>query len=317
MAKASSYDEEFIVNSRGLELFTCQWLPASREPKALIFICHGYAMECSITMESTAIRLVEAGYAVFGLDYEGHGKSGGLSGYMDSFDDLVDDCCIHFRSVCERKENKGRMRYMLAESMGGAVSLLVHRKMPGFWDGAVLVAPMCKIADDVKPPTVVVTVLMTLCNVIPTWKIIPTKDIIDLALKQPHIRDEVRSNPYCYKGRPRLKTGHELLRVSLELEKTLNQVSLPFIVLHGEEDRVTDIGVSRQLYKEASSSDKTFKSYPGMWHGLLYGETPENINAVFVDIIGWLDAKTSQGNSRLEREQKMAEDDGDHRAKDK
>ena len=29
--------------------------------------------------------------------------------------------------------------------MGGAVALLLHRKNPSFWDGAVLVAPMCKV----------------------------------------------------------------------------------------------------------------------------------------------------------------------------
>jgi len=37
------------------------------------------------------------------------------------------------------------MRYLLGESMGGAVALLLHRKKPDFWDGAVLVAPMCKV----------------------------------------------------------------------------------------------------------------------------------------------------------------------------
>lgn len=29
--------------------------------------------------------------------------------------------------------------------MGGAVALLLHRKKPEFWDGAVLIAPMCKV----------------------------------------------------------------------------------------------------------------------------------------------------------------------------
>ena len=29
--------------------------------------------------------------------------------------------------------------------MGGAVALLVHRKQPDYWDGAILVAPMCKV----------------------------------------------------------------------------------------------------------------------------------------------------------------------------
>lgn len=90
------------------------------------------------------------------------------------------------------------------------------------------------------------------------------------------------------------------------------QVSLPFILLHGEEDRVTDKSVSELLYKEAASPDKTLKLCTGMWHGLLYGEMPDNIDIVFSDIIGWLDERSSLGNSRLERERKSGQDDGQH-----
>lgn len=302
------YDEGHINNSRGLKLFTCQWRPKNQNPKALIFICHGYAMECSITMKSTAIRLAKAGFAIYGIDYEGHGKSDGLQGLVNSFDDVVQDCSDHFTSICEKKENRGKLRFLLGESMGGAMALLIHRKKPHFWDGAVLVAPMCKIADDVKPHPIVINILTKLAKIIPTWKIIPTNDIIDLAFKVPEVRQAVRANPYCYKGRPRLKTGYELLRVSTALEKQLDEISLPFYVLHGGEDRVTDKSVSKQLYDVAASTDKTFKLYPGMWHGLLYGETPENIDIIFSDIIGWLDERVASGNARLENELKAQND---------
>lgn len=302
------YDEEFITNSRGLKLFTCQWVPLKQEIKGLIFLCHGYAMECSITMNSTALRLAEAGFAVYGIDYEGHGKSAGLAGYISSFDAVVDDCSAHFTNISEKEESKGKMRYLMGESMGGGVVLLLHRKKPEFWDGAVLVAPMCRLADEMKPHPIVVNILTKLCDIIPTWKIIPGQDIIDLAFKVPEVREQVRANPYCYKGRTRLKTGNEILKASLDIEKHLNEVSLPFIVLHGGDDKVTDKNVSEQLYNVAASTDKTFKLYPGMWHGLLYGEPPENIDIVFTDIIGWLDVRVSQGNSRLEREEKHQND---------
>ena len=29
--------------------------------------------------------------------------------------------------------------------MGGSIALLLHRKEPAYWDGAVLLAPMCKV----------------------------------------------------------------------------------------------------------------------------------------------------------------------------
>lgn len=43
------------------------------------------------------------------------------------------------------QEYMGKARFLYGESMGGAVSLLLHQKDPSFWDGAVLVAPMCKV----------------------------------------------------------------------------------------------------------------------------------------------------------------------------
>lgn len=304
------YEEEFIVNARGLKLFTCSWIPKNEEPKALIFMCHGYAMECSISMNSTARRIAKEGYGVYGIDYEGHGKSSGLQGYVSSFDNVVEDSSSFFTSISEKKENREKKRYLLGESMGGAVALLIHRKQPDFWDGAILVAPMCKIAEDMRPNPLVINVLTKLCKIIPTWKIIPTQDIIDIAFKVPEIRKQIRENPYCYKGRPRLKTGYELLRISSELEHKLNEVSLPFLLLHGEDDRVTDKLVSKQLYDEAMSDDKTLKMYPGMWHGLLYGETPENMDIVFSDIISWLEKKSivAYENSKSELERKHEND---------
>ncbi|KAF3786386.1 hypothetical protein EJ110_NYTH25560 [Nymphaea thermarum] len=257
-------------------------------------------MECSISMKGTAIRLAEAGLAVYGIDYEGHGKSSGLQGLVSSFDQVVGDCYDFFATVSERKENREKKRFLLGESMGGAVALLVHKRQPSFWDGAILVAPMCKIADDMKPNALLINISAKLCKIIPTWKIVPTKNIINVAIKEPKRREEVRSNRYCYKGRPRLKTGHELLKLSLQIEKSLHEVSLPFLIVHGQEDQVTDPSVSKLLYESASSTDKTLRLYPGMWHALTSGEPPENIELVFSDIINWLDQQITQGNPRLD-----------------
>jgi hypothetical protein len=72
-----------------------------------------------------------------------------------------------------------------------------------------------------KPHPVVVSILKAMTGIVPTWKIVPTNDVIDSAYKTQQKRDEIRSNPYCYKGRPRLKTAYELLKVSLDLEANL------------------------------------------------------------------------------------------------
>lgn len=302
------YEEEFITNNEGVKLFTCKWIPEGTEPKALVFLCHGYAMESSISMKGTAHRLVKGGYGVYGIDYIGHGRSEGLHGYIPSFDRLVQDCSDHFTSVAEKEQNRGKQRFLMGESMGGAVVLLLHRKKPEFWDGAILVAPMCKIAEDLRPSAIVTSFLTKLCKVIPTWKIVPTQDIIEAAVRDPESKKQVRANPYWYTGRPRLKTANELLNVTIDIENRLKEVSLPFIIIHGGDDKVTDPAISKLLYESASSTDKTFKLYDGMWHALTYGEFPENVDIVFKDVIGWLDERAMRGNERLEKEKKLSED---------
>ncbi|KAL0459697.1 UNVERIFIED_CONTAM: Caffeoylshikimate esterase [Sesamum latifolium] len=259
----------------------------------------GYGMECSNFMKGVGTKLASSGYAVFGIDYEGHGRSMGARCYIKRFDNIVNDCSDHFKSICAQEEYREKRRFLYGESMGGAVALLTHKKDPGFWHGAILVAPMCKISEKLKPHPVVISLLTAVEDVIPKWKIVPTKDVIDSAFKDPIKREEIRSNKLIYQQKPRLKTALEMLRTSMNLEDSLNEVTLPFFVLHGEADIVTDPEVSRALYEQASSSDKTIKLYPGMWHGLTAGEPDGNIEIVFSDIISWLDRRAGDEGSTL------------------
>jgi alpha-beta hydrolase superfamily lysophospholipase len=139
--------QEYVRNSRGMRLFSCSWVPkaGSSPPKALVFLCHGYAVECAVTMRGTGERLASAGFAVFGLDYEGHGRSDGLQGYVPDFHALVGDCDAFFVAKAVSTHSSSGRRFLLGESMGGAVALLPPRSRPDFWTGAVLVAPMCKV----------------------------------------------------------------------------------------------------------------------------------------------------------------------------
>lgn len=64
---------------------------------------------------------------------------------LSSFENVIIYICFGNGEYEEREENKGKIRFLMGESMGGAVVLLLARKKPDFWDGAVLAAPMCKV----------------------------------------------------------------------------------------------------------------------------------------------------------------------------
>lgn len=78
------------------------------------------------------------------------------------------------------------------------------------------------------------------------------------------------------------------------------QVFTPILLLHGEEDPVTNVTLTKDFYKKASSPDKTLKVYEGAWHGLLTGEPDEVVRAVLADVVAWLDARTEEKAATLE-----------------
>ncbi|KDO59013.1 hypothetical protein CISIN_1g018984mg [Citrus sinensis] len=179
--------------------------------------------------------------------------------------------------------------FLFGQSLGGAVALKVHLKQPNAWSGAILVAPMCKIADDMVPPFLVKQILIGIANILPKHKLVPQKDLAEAAFRDLKNRELTKYNVIVYKDKPRLRTALELLKTTEGIERRLEKVSLPLLILHGENDTVTDPSVSKALYEKASSKDKKCILYKDAFHSLLEGEPDDMIIRVFADIISWLD----------------------------
>lgn len=96
------------------------------------------------------------------------------------------------------------------------------------------------------------------------------------------------SDPLVYTGSIRVRTGYEILRITSYLQQNLRKLRVPFLVLHGTADTVTDPEASQKLYAEASSTDKTIKLFDGFLHDLLF--EPER-EAIMKDIIEWLNCR--------------------------
>ncbi|OIW21180.1 hypothetical protein TanjilG_30503 [Lupinus angustifolius] len=288
-------EEWYEKNWRGLEIFCKSWLPESGVPiKASVCFCHGYGDTCTFFFEGIARRIAASGYAVYAMDYPGFGLSEGLHGYIPNFDDLVYDVIEHYAKVKARPEVRGLPRFIMGQSMGGAVTLKVHLEESNKWDGVVLVAPMCKIADEVLPPDPVMKVLTLLSNVMPKAKLFPNQDLAELTFSEPSKRKLAVYNVVSYGDNPRLKTGMELIRATKEIESQVHKIYAPLLIMHGAEDKVTDPLISQFLYEKASSKDKTLKLYEGGYHGILEGETDERIFTIHDDIVSWLDSRVKK-----------------------
>ncbi|KAI5065296.1 hypothetical protein GOP47_0019991, partial [Adiantum capillus-veneris] len=276
------------ISPRGLRLFTRTVERAHTPPSACICMIHGYTNDISWTFQNTAIRFATMGYATFAMDIEGHGSSEGLKGFVPNLDFVAEDFYSFFMVQKQDPRYKNLPFFLFGESLGGGICLLVHLAHPQDFAGAILLSPMCKISDNIKPPWPLPQLLTFFSWLAPTWGVVPTKELRPLSFKDPAKLELSLQNPNRYVGKPRLGTAREMVRVTLYLSQQLQEVSLPFIVMHGGGDVVTDPEVSKALYETAKSTDKTLKLYDGMWHALLAGEYDADVDAIFNDIQKWL-----------------------------
>lgn len=98
------------------------------------------------------------------------------------------------------------------------------------------------------------------------------------------------ADPLVYTGPIRVRTGHEILRICSYLMHNLKSVSIPFLVLHGTADEVTDPLASQDLYDNAPSTIKDIKLYKGYLHDLLFEPERKDIGQ---DIIDWMQKRMS------------------------
>lgn len=274
-------------------LATTIMTPKHTRTRAVVCFCHGYTDHISFAKRIAYQRLCEAGIAFVGIEYEGHGRSDGPLGLISDWDELIHDVSQYFTQI------KTRFRrfplFLMGESMGGAVSYCVYKRVPDLFRGVIFVCPMCKISDDMLPPDYVVDFLKRIIgpsgttNLLSYLPIAPSKNNLDDLVNR--VKEKGVQNSRCpllFDRNPRLATARELIDTTQKVSHSLGSFDAPFIVLHGLADRVTDPRLSQCLYEESPSRDKTIKLYPGMWHALTTGEPDANIDLVFGDVIQWI-----------------------------
>ena len=137
---------------KGTNLFYQCWIPGG-EIKAILLIVHGLA-DHSGRFTNLITKYLPEGYAVYGYDQRGHGKSPGLKGYIDKFSCFVDDLDNFLRYI--RKKHPDTKIYIIGHSVGGTIATtfaLSHQKE---FNGLILSGAL------IKPGASVSKILMTI-----------------------------------------------------------------------------------------------------------------------------------------------------------
>ncbi|MCO5578434.1 hypothetical protein L7F22_032276 [Adiantum nelumboides] len=287
----TSWQTHLFLNSRKQTLFAQSWMPADgNKTRGLLILLHGLN-EHSGRYLHFAMQLNLQGYGVYAMDWIGHGGSDGLHGYVPSLDYVVADTKAFVHWVVDT--NSGLPCFLFGHSTGGAVALKAacQPSMESLLKGIILTSPALRV----RPTHPVFGVIAPVFSILlPTLQFkgankrgIPvSRDPAQLVAKY--------SDPLVYTGPLRIRTGSEILRITIYLQRNMEKVTVPFLVMHGTGDRVTDPAASQDLYLCAASKHKKLKLYDGYLHDLLFEPEREKITQ---DIMNWMDEALSMTQS--------------------
>ncbi|OIW20140.1 hypothetical protein TanjilG_02116 [Lupinus angustifolius] len=202
-----------------------------------------------------AKQLNANGYKVYGMDWVGHGGSDGLHGYVHCLDDAVSDMA------------------------------LLDPKVEAKIVGAAFTSP----AVGVEPSHPILLVLAPILSfLLPRyqWRSAYKKGLP--VSRDPQALIAKYSDPLVCTGPLRVRTGYEILRITGYLQQNFRKLRVPFFVLHGTADCITEPEASKKMYEQASSCNKSIKLYEGFSHDLLF--EPER-DVIARDIIRWVNSR--------------------------
>ena len=79
------------------------------------------------------------------------------------------------------------------------------------------------------------------------------------------------------------------MRATRHIQQRMENLTLPFLLIHGIADRITDPEGSAELYRRAQATDKTLSLFPNLYHETL--NEPEK-EQVLDEITEWMEEHT-------------------------
>lgn len=282
--EGSSWQYYLFVTLAGRILFTQSWTPVFGNSKAIVVLLHGLN-EHSGRYTRFSRQLNSHGYKVYGMDWIGHGGSDGLHGYVPSLDQAIADAKAFLEKV--KSENPSFPCFLFGHSTGGAIILkaALDPDVEKMVKGVVITSPALRV----RPAHPVFGVIAPIFSfLLPRYQFAAANKKGGAVSRDPLALLAKYSDPLVYTGPIRVRTGSEILRICSYLQQNMKRITVPFLVLHGTTDTVTDPDASQELYNQAASKHKTIKLYEGLLHDLLFEPEGDKIAS---DIIAWLDSK--------------------------
>lgn len=242
-------------------------------PRGVIVIAHGLG-EHSGRYDNLVKIMQDDGVSFYALDHRGHGRSEGKRGHVGSFSEYTEDLKTLFRLV--QKENQAVPVILLGHSMGGVIAFQYALKYPQDISGLILssagLIPAGELPIWKKLLAGVLSKIvpsLAMSNGLNSSDLSHDQAVVDAYVNDPLVHDRVSSRWFV-----------EFTRAGMESLRRASELSMPLLVIHGADDKIVDFRGSKEVMANASSLDKKFYLFEGLFHETMNEVSPEKEKVV-------------------------------------
>ena len=273
------HQEGVFRSVRGAGLYYQGWLPEGKVRAALLIV-HGLA-EHSGRYMNVVNRFVPLGYAVYGIDHLGHGRSEGRRLQIERFADYTEPLKTYIDMV--RCWQPDRPVFLVGHSMGGLIGALHMIACREGLAGAILSGPAIKAPGNI--PAAVIFIGQVLSVLVPKVGLVPPVDAGGVC-RDPAVVEAYLNDPLVYRGKLTARLGAELIGAMERARAEANRITLPVLILQGGADRLVDPAGAQNLFERVASADKKLVVYEGFFHEVF--NEPQH-DRVLADVERWLE----------------------------
>jgi alpha-beta hydrolase superfamily lysophospholipase len=276
------HSEGTLEGVGGLNLHLQSWRSGGDSVAALALV-HGLG-EHSGRYQNLVDYLVPRGYAVYGFDLRGHGRSPGPRGYINSWEELRGDVGSFLRYVNRAEGTSGdRPLFLMGHSFGGLIALefaLYGGHLTPLLNGVVASAPGLS-TEGFSP--LLLLIARVLSRLQPALAIKTGLDSTGLS-RDPAVVQAYQQDPLVHGvGTPRLTTES-----MAAIQRTFASVAgwkLPLLMFYGTDDRIVPSGAGRRFFEQVPIEDKQLIEYEDGFHE---SHNDVEYERVLADLEQWL-----------------------------
>lgn len=275
--------EELFFSGLDSNLQGRVWIPSETEVRGCVVMVHGLG-EHGQRYRALAADLAAAGWAGLTADLPGHGESPGRRGHIPSYRRMLVEISTFLKAGADRFP--GVPLILLGHSMGGnlAANYILRRKevAPSAPDPIGLVLSGAMFLPQNPPPRPQIFAAWLTGHLLPWWTIRAPVDSGKLTRNQSIVK-AIREDPLMH-NRLSLYLGTQLLAQGRHALDYAENVDLPTLVMHGEEDPITSFRASESFALRVGDRAQ-FVSFPGMLHEIFHEPDREKVIDLMIDWI--------------------------------